>query len=578
MLNFRSPIKAVFVFASAFFLCAQLLSGCSESSGGGDATTDQGDSTAGSSDAGTADAGGSDAGTADAGTTAGVAPPNDSTPIVRAPADQQIALGEPLVLSGSVAIPGAPVDIPVVYWEQVSGPGVTVFNSPDKASTTVNFDTVGTYLLQLTVANGPFTANDQVNVVVVEQSGNLAPVVDVGADENTFVDVVLNLAATVTDDGLPNGVLTGEWTKTAGPGTATFGDISSTNTTVTFSASGDYTLRYTATDGDASSSDELSVLAENAGPPVNNNATVNANNQWQVVTTKNGTKPEARHEAAAVAYQNKLYLIGGRGKRQLNRYNPATNSWENLGTPAASLHHIQPVVYNGKIYLLGSLDCCFPRESVVAKIQIFNPANNKWTQGASLPVNRRRGSAGVVVYQNKIYMVGGSTNGHDGGMVNWFDEYNPATNQWKTLPNAPTKRDHFSAALVGNELIATGGRATDHPATFANLVGATDIYNFSTGKWRSGKPIPTRRAGAMTVSYGSEVVLMGGEANGSAKALNTVEAYNVKTNQWRTLNSLKLGRHSGGAAIINGAIHVVSGNITIGGGHETQSHEKLELD
>jgi len=162
-------------------------------------------------------------------------------------------------------------------------------------------------------------------------------------------------------------------------------------------------------------------------------------------------------------------------------------------------------------------------------------------------------------------------------MVDWFDEYNPANNQWRTLPSAPTKRDHFNAAVVGNKLVAAGGRQTDHPRTFANLVSRVDVYNFNTGKWTNGAPIPTNRAGAMTVSHGDEIIVIGGESSQGRAALKTVEAYNVKTNKWRTLKSLKTERHSGGAAIVGNAIHVVSGNTTTGGGSETQSHEKLNL-
>jgi len=81
----------------------------------------------------------------------------------------------------------------------------------------------------------------------------------------------------------------------------------------------------------------------------------------------------------------------------------------------------------------------------------------------------------------------------------------------------------------------------------------------------------------MTVSYGDEIIVIGGESNRGRAALSAVEAYNVKTNKWRKLNSLLTERHSGGAAIVGDAIHVVSGNTTTGGGNETQSHEKLKL-
>ncbi len=502
----------------------------------------------------------------------------DPTPIVRVPADTQILITDELSLNGSITFTGMPIDIPVTQWVKLSGPGNAVFSDENAANTTVTFDEAGTYVLELTASNGEFIGSDQITIVVTAVTVNQPPVVDAGGDESVTIDQVLTLSAQISDDGLPANTLSGTWSKEVGPGDVTFGELSDTNTTASFSATGKYELQYTATDGELSTSDELAVEVLNAEPVSNPEDNVNASNQWQTVNTANGSKPQARHESAAVTYQNKLYLMGGRGIRQVNRYDPSANSWENLGSPGFELSHFQPVVYGGKIYVIGSLDCCFPSETVIPDIQIFDPSTKRWSKGASIPQNRRRGSAGVVLHNNKIYIVGGSTNGHDGGMVSWFDEYNPANNTWKTLPDAPTKRDHFSAAMVGNKLVAAGGRQTDHPATFKNLVSSIDIYDFGTGEWTSGVNIPTQRAGAMTVSHGDEVILIGGEKDTGIQSLSSVLAYNVKTNSWRTLNSLNTERHSGGAAIVDGAIHVVSGNVTTGGGNETQAHEKLNLD
>ena len=565
--------------------------GSSAGSDSGTSDGGSGDTVAGSSDADSggsgdgADSGSADgsssgsSGASDAGSTeGGVIPPVDPTPIVRAPQDAQIIVSENLSLAGSVEFTGVPADLPVIQWIKLSGPGNAIFANSATANTSVSFDQAGTYLLELEASNGSYTSADQMQVVVTAVIVNQSPTVSVGPDETIKIDEVLNLSATIDDDGLPANTLGGTWSKASGPGEVTFGELTDENTTASFSADGSYVLTFTATDGELEESDQLKVTVEAADPVPNTNENINAANNWQNVNTANGSKPQSRHESAAVAYQGKLYLLGGRGTRQVNRYDPVSNRWENLGTPDFEMSHFQPVVYGGKIYVIGSLDCCFPSESVIDKIQIFNPANKKWSTGATIPQNRRRGSAGAVVYNNKIYIIGGSTNGHDGGMVNWFDEYNPATNTWKTLPSAPSKRDHFSAAIVGNKLVAAGGRQTDHPATFQNLVRSVDVYNFATGKWTSGANIPTQRAGAMTVSYGDEVILIGGEKDSGVAALTTVEAYNVSTNTWRTLDSLNTRRHSGGAAIVGGAIHVVSGNTTTGGGNETQAHEKLNVD
>jgi hypothetical protein len=68
------------------------------------------------------------------------------------------------------------------------------------------------------------------------------------------------LSGTVTDDGLPAPpALTITWTRTSGPGTVTFANASAASTTATFSATGVYVLRLTASDGALSAFDEMQV-------------------------------------------------------------------------------------------------------------------------------------------------------------------------------------------------------------------------------------------------------------------------------------------------------------------------------
>ncbi len=312
-------------------------------------------------------------------------------------------------------------------------------------------------------------------------------------------------------------------------------------------------------------------------PPPGDN--VSATTNWKAVISNNGSKPVARHEAGAVEVNGKLYLLGGRGMRPVNKYDPVTNTWTSLGNAPKIMHHFQPVAIGSKIYVIGALACCYPKEESIKNIYIFNTQNGKWTTGPAIPANRVRGSAGTVVRNGKIYLLGGNTNGHSGGAVASFDEYDPSTNQWKSLPNAPHARDHFSAVLVGDKLVAAGGRkSSQNPNVFANTVAAVDIYNFNTGKWStSAKPILTARAGTMAVNVGNEVIIMGGESISQISAHKEVEAYNVDTNVWRKLKPLINARHSGGAALLADGIHVVSGNKVRGGGNEITSHEKLNV-
>jgi hypothetical protein len=78
----------------------------------------------------------------------------------------------------------------------------------------------------------------------------------------------LIVSAFVADDGAPQAV-TQLWTQASGPGTATFGTPTLASSPVTFSADGVYVLRITATDGQFTMSDQVTVIVGSAIAPAN---------------------------------------------------------------------------------------------------------------------------------------------------------------------------------------------------------------------------------------------------------------------------------------------------------------------
>jgi N-acetylneuraminic acid mutarotase len=205
--------------------------------------------------------------------------------------------------------------------------------------------------------------------------------------------------------------------------------------------------------------------------------------QWKKITTHG--EPTARHEAGFVAFEGKLYLMGGRRINPTSVFDPKTNTWTEKSATPIELHHFQPVVFNDAIYLIGAMTGEWPNETPVDRVIIYYPERDEYVFGDTIPESRRRGGAGAVVYNNKIYLVGGITNGHMDGYRPWFDEYDPETGDWKILADAPNARDHFQAAALNNKLYAFAGRRTSKITNqdMALTVSRGNIYNFSTQKW-----------------------------------------------------------------------------------------------
>ena len=99
-------------------------------------------------------------------------------------------------------------------------------------------------------------------------TANAAPTVEAGADQSVTLPATASLSGTAADDGLPAGSpLTTTWSQVSGPGTVTFGNATQTATTAAFSTAGSYVLRLTASDGDLSATDTLTVTVTDAPPP-----------------------------------------------------------------------------------------------------------------------------------------------------------------------------------------------------------------------------------------------------------------------------------------------------------------------
>jgi N-acetylneuraminic acid mutarotase len=301
---------------------------------------------------------------------------------------------------------------------------------------------------------------------------------------------------------------------------------------------------------------------------------------WQTVETTNSCTN--RHENSLTAIKNSLYLLGGRGIKPVESLDLKNNTWSKMAITPLEFNHFQAVSYQNEVWVLGAFEGKYPHETPIPHIYIFNPEKNQWRKGAEIPADRRRGSAGAFVYQNKIYMVCGIQDGHWDGHVAWLDEFDPQTQTWRKLPDAPHTRDHLSAAVIKNKLYIAGGRrSTARINQVLNLTEpAVDVFDFKTETWTTlpaSSNLPTERAGVSAVPFGHKLLIMGGESGSQTTSHSEVEALNIKTLQWKKAPNLLKGRHGTGAVVVKKKIYTVAGSGNRGGGPELNSVEVLEF-
>ncbi|MDR1280489.1 MAG: cadherin-like domain-containing protein, partial [Opitutaceae bacterium] len=205
----------------------------------------------------------------------------------------ELPLSDVLRLAAAATDDGLPQGSTLAYaWSQDSGPGAVTFrpapSDPDNdRKREIRFSAEGVYVIRLTVSDGELQGAATLTVTV-GPARNAAPYVDAGADATVSFGAQLGILPYVADDGLPaGGQLTGLWTQASGPAgqTATFtspppgddpdgqdGQENPFRTQVSFPATGVYKLRLTVSDGELTTTDEVTVVVEaraNTAPVVN---------------------------------------------------------------------------------------------------------------------------------------------------------------------------------------------------------------------------------------------------------------------------------------------------------------------
>lgn len=146
-------------------------------------------------------------------------------------------------------------------------------------------------------------------------SANIAPSVDAQVTDERVGQITVS--GTVKDDGLPNGTLTAQWSVKQAPedGEVVFADANATTTTARFSKEGTYVLNLTVSDGELSTSKDLTVQGTVS------DGTVNVAPDSQV--TASYTNSYLPKDAAKHTIDGKIAYSGS----------PNTDSWNNWGDP-----------------------------------------------------------------------------------------------------------------------------------------------------------------------------------------------------------------------------------------------------
>jgi hypothetical protein len=204
---------------------------------------------------------------------------------------------------------------------------------------------------------------------------------------------------------------------------------------------------------------------------------------------------------------------------------------------------------NGEVYAVGGQ----LGSSVVATLEVYNPATNTWTTKTSMPTARVYPSAAVV--NGLLYVIGGCTTFDCAGLTGTVEAYDPVTDAWTTKAPMPTPRREFGVGVINGVVYAVGGFSGGGASS------SNEVYDPSTNSWSTKASKPTSLGQVKSEGVNGLLYAMGGY-DGCCSLYATVEAYNPSTDAWITKASLPSPRAAGGTGVINATIYYAGGTST----------------
>jgi len=255
-------------------------------------------------------------------------------------------------------------------------------------------------------------------------------------------------------------------------------------------------------------------------------------------------------------------------------YSIPNNTWSTAAPLPLAMNHINAVVVDGRIYVLGGLADLGEVEPAwrgVGDAFVYDPCTNDWTRLLSLLDGEARGSAAVGVYGSKIVLVGGMTDLELSGnrsqntvaVVSVFDtesgKWEVVSEEAKFLPEA---RDHVAAAVVEGKMYVLGGRE-QRQENVKDTVFVLDLDSFEAGWSVSGARMPTPRGGVAAGVVGKQVYVLGGEGNADAETgvFGEVEAYDTRNDRWTSAGDMRIPRHGTYAVGVGKRVYVPGGGM-----------------
>lgn len=290
--------------------------------------------------------------------------------------------------------------------------------------------------------------------------------------------------------------------------------------------------------------------------------------------TSPGSLNQPRQGHALVkGHDGRIYCIGGAyGATALQEigdvevYDPRTNHWrrvESLVTPRAMLG---AAARDGQIIAFGGGEAFIHTgaQHALAASEVYDPAADLWSPGASLPVGRAD-AAVAAAPDGRVWVIGGWSS-WIAAEISTVDDVSVLGADWiwsqpTLLPTPATRHGARAVATPDGRIWLLGGRPASMDPPFLSV----DVLDPDAATWRQAKQ-PTLGAhylGAVALGVDGTIYVIGGDDGHSATT--HVEAYDPATETSAPVAELPIPLFDTAAVTgDDGRIYVVGGVPAMG--------------
>lgn len=304
---------------------------------------------------------------------------------------------------------------------------------------------------------------------------------------------------------------------------------------------------------------------------------------------------------------------------------PPTGTWEKRADAPYRVQEIYPAFHKGQLYLAGgfSPDVEATTQQISDRLYIYDPVNDIWKQGPSLPEPRHHPY--LVSSGEKLFSFGGFVAGNGGrwsastdvlmldedndrwvkvadllhpqsetvaGLIDgriylasgrkpggernadWNDQvdidqvqvFDPETYAVSAGPAAPSARNSAAGAVIDGKLYVVGGRVVGEGNVTAN-----EVFDPATQSWETLTPMPNAQGGIAAAALDGKLYVFGGEffGPGGSGVYEESWVYDPATDAWQSVTPMPVPRHGLGAVTIGDQVYVVAGASEAGGSGTT---------